>query len=335
MGINLSHSSISTYKDCQFKYYLNKVEKIRPTWTSSPLIIGTAFDAAAETMLLNLKDGTDVDPFDVFVDSLSTCEVNGKTVNVSSGTTRIRWSAADLQPELIPEDTLVTILDEFDVDEDEFDMKDFLEYVKLRKRAKKPLDGEDQQMYNKLAYVSMLEKGKLIIPVLQQWIDENVQEVHSTQQLIRIENDEGDVLRGFLDFVVTLKDGTKILIDLKTSSDAVRAYPEGCVETSQQLAIYGQEVELVDAGYLVIDKKIRKRDPRVRLHWVRGTLSEEHTYNTFVEIEEVLDSIKEGNFEKNEKSCMNYGGCQYWKYCKKGGDMSGLVKIEEKSVDNK
>jgi hypothetical protein len=42
--IRLSNSQISTFTDCNKKWHLDKVQKIRPTFLSSPLYFGTIVD---------------------------------------------------------------------------------------------------------------------------------------------------------------------------------------------------------------------------------------------------------------------------------------------------
>ena len=48
----LSNSQIDTYTDCQFKWYLQKVDKIRPDFLSSPLYLGKNLDSTIEKYLL-------------------------------------------------------------------------------------------------------------------------------------------------------------------------------------------------------------------------------------------------------------------------------------------
>ena len=118
----------------------------------------------------------------------------------------------------------------------------------------------------------------------------------------------------------------KILIDLKTSSSITQYYPEGCVEDSRQLAIYAMDCGLDLAGYLVIEKYIRKREPRIRLEFITGTITEEQIDKVFDEIAEVTMDIKEEKFEKNENSCYKFGKCDYYNLCHYGSK-KGLEEV--------
>ena len=88
-----------------------------------------------------------------------------------------------------------------------------------------------------------------------------------------------------------------------------------------------------NVAYLIADKVIRVREPKVRLSFVEGIITEEHLDEVFAEIEEVTNEIKEklpygiSAFDKNLDSCMNYGGCQYLSYCK-SGCTKGLERVK-------
>ena len=58
-------------------------------------------------------------------------------------------------------------------------------------------------------------------------------------------------------------------------------------------------------------------------------ITEEHKESTLETVHSSNLQIKEGNFEKNPKSCWEFGGCPYRNLCWKGS-MDGLKKKEEK-----
>lgn len=320
----LSNSSINTYLDCPHKYKLDKVDRIRPTWKSSSLLFGSAIDAAMEAILL--KEG---EPAGVFMENMLKTDINEKEVEVLM-TSNVRYTNGDIQLELLEDSDLIKIKNyaselELKISED-YTISHFVDYYKDNK---KKADKEEHLLFSSIGWSCLLRKGMMMIPVLQKWAEENVAEVHDIQRKINIENEDGDYITGYLDFIVTLKDGRKVLMDLKTSSDAKKYYPDGCVEESQQLNIYAEDVGLEDAGYLVVDKKIRKREPRVRLREVYGKINEKSLDKVFDKVEEVLYNIKEEKFEKNRDSCFNFGGCQYYSLCHHGS-MKGLTKVKER-----
>jgi len=131
---------------------------------------------------------------------------------------------------------------------------------------------------------------------------------------------------------VKMKDGRKLLMDLKTSSNPKLYYPSDSTTKSRQLGIYSQEEGVKDVAYLIADKKIRARDPRVRLSFVEGVITEEHLDDIFAEIEEVTEEIKEKlpkgekAFAKNLDSCNQFSGCEYRNFCQHGSK-KGLEEV--------
>lgn len=314
--LRLSNSQINTYKDCPRKWYYDKIERLRPTWTKSSFLLGSAVDAAVETMLKNVgkPESEHQDYWDTFFDAMdiSEIQINETKYQDEEALLRINFASGDIQTDLLDD----TALEDLGASQEELEA--FYEQCKKKRKAKKALKKDEQLRYNNLAYHSLMCKANYLLPALDKWIVENVAEVHAIQQKIEIENAEGDKLIGFLDFIVTLKDGRKILIDLKTTSSIAQYYPEGCVEDSRQLAIYAQECGLDLAGYLVIEKYIRKREPRIRLELITGTITDEQLDEVFDEIEEVTMDIKEEKFDKNEKSCYKFGKCDYYNLCHHG-----------------
>lgn len=327
-NIKLSNSAINTYTDCGYKYKLNYVDRIRINYLKSSFIFGGAVDAAMEAILLNKKDKLNEDPYLVFLDKMFESELNGEKINLSNSS-RCRYSKVDVQLELLDETDLSRLkerMDELGFDTADYSVEDFWNYYDESTKKKLALTDKDYLMFSYIAFLSLLQKGRLIIKELQKWSDKNVKEVVSTQKYVEVENEAGDILRGYLDFVVVLNNGKTTLLDLKTSSDPKRDYPDGCVQTSQQLAIYYDQINVDQAGYLVAGKKLKKKDPKVQIREVYGDISEDDLNVVFDKIDVVLSDIKEEKFEKNDKSCFNYGGCEYFSLCKKGS-MKGLIKL--------
>lgn len=354
--IYLSNSAINTFTDCGYKYKLHYIDRIRTNYTSSSLLFGGAIDAAFEAMLNNFKGEEFEDPYLIFTDKMFDTEINYEKRRIPK-TSNCKYSKADVDLRLLDEKDLEEIaryMEELGYDMSDYSVKEFWEYYDESTKAKKTLKDKDFLVFGYIAFTSLIQKARLILPVLQEWIDDNVLEVHSTQEEIRIEDEDGNILRGYLDFIVTLRTDCKrcignglmwddadnrevpcteckpkkVLMDLKTSSDPKSQYPDGCVEESQQLSIYYQEVDVEEAGYLVVGKKIRKKkEPRVILREVYGKISEENMDKVFDKIQEVLYSIQCENFEKNPSSCWAYGGCTYFNLCK-SKSMKGLKKLE-------
>jgi len=330
----LSHSQMNTYTDCPRKWFLDKQKRLRPNYKGSALLFGSALDSAVEHILLNLEDPeAKIMARKEFRYNLKNFDVNGVKKQLPSDLLDVRFFAGDVDPKLLDQELVDQICVE-NLHIEALDLADFLEYCKQQRKSKTALKKVEQKLFNWMAYSSMMIKGIMLLDVLGDWIDENIAEVHEVQKKIEIENNNGDKFIGYLDFIVTLKDGRRVLIDLKTSSNPTKYYPPESASESVQLGIYAQEEGIEDVAYLVGDKKIRVREPRVRLSFIEGKITEEHLDTIFENIEEATTEIKEklelgeGAFEKNLDSCVNFGGCPYFNYCKKG-DMKGLCYVKK------
>ena len=325
--IRLSNSQISTFTDCNRKWHLDKVQKIRPTFLSSPLYFGTIVDETIEHILLK-KEGSHLD---TFYEKLNNFQVNGSDKKMPDDLLSVRFGAGDVDANLVDQKYVNDACDRLKIDQ--INKKDFLEYCKQKRKRKSALDPIEQYLFNYIAWVSLEQKGLMLVEKLSEWIEENVVEVHSAQKKIEISNENGDSFIGFLDFIATLKNGKKVLVDLKTSSNPNAYYPEDSASKSVQLGIYSQQEKLPNVAYLVADKKIRVREPRVRLKYVEGVITEEWLDEVFDMIEEATEAIKEKlpkgaeAFEKNLDSCNMYGNCQYRGLCEKGS-MKGLEVVK-------
>ena len=243
----------------------------------------------------------------------------------------VRFGAGDVDANLVDQKHVNDACDRLKIDQ--INKKDFLEYCKQKRKRKSALDSTEQYLFNYIAWISLEQKGLMLVEKLSEWIEENVVEVHSAQKKIEISNENGDSFIGFLDFIATLKNGKKVLVDLKTSSNPNAYYPEDSASKSVQLGIYSQQEKLPNVAYLVADKKIRVREPRVRLKYVEGVITEEWLDEVFDMIEEATEAIKEKlpkgaeAFEKNLDSCNNYSGCEYRGLCERGS-MQGLEVVK-------
>lgn len=355
-NLYLSYSQISNYQRCPAKWKIEKIDRLVPIWKGSPLLFGGAFDAASEYLLLNLGI---IDLLErtknVFISKMEQTEINIKEIKCKN-TDLIRYSNRDIQPELYNIGLINWNIEERAKELDlTVNSKNFPKFVKefqQLKKEKKELDKSEQLMYDYLCWHSLTTKGLMFIERFYQWVEENVKEVHSCQRKIEIENQVGDKYVGYLDFDVTLKNGMRYTYDLKTSSDPKKYYMEGLkkdqitqlssdhmyydgldnnsASESFQLGVYSQEVKNPNVGYLVFDKIIRKRDPRVRMYEIRGKVKEETLDKHFNEIDTCLHSIKNEEFYKNEDNCFMFGKCEYYHLCHHGSKKGLVVKNEKK-----
>lgn len=351
--LRLSYSAVSTYQACPQKYKLARIDKLVPIYGKSSFLFGTALDDTSEYVLLNLKEYSREDARKLFIKNLSEYDLYGKTVHPGESDL-IRYSNGEIQPELLDEDRVKEIqsfAENLDIIVEDVNLfiTDFRKLTKGGKKIDKPL----QIVYNNICWHSIVVKGLILLENLMDWIDDNVVETHSVQKKIEIVNEVGDKFVGYCDFEVTIKNGDRIIYDLKTSSNAKKYYLDGvpsdsivvgedgyafydgdilnAASESFQLGCYSQELKNSKIAYLVFDKKIRVRDPKTRTFEIRGNISEDHLDSIFDQIDIALQGIKAEEFEKNTDSCFQFGKCEYYNYCNSNGsNTNGLFYKDKK-----
>lgn len=329
--INISFSKIDTYLSCPMKYKLQHKDYLVPNYIPSPFLFGGATDDATSEILFSKAKGDLHVPFNkeaqiaLFTSKMTHYRFQGEDIYVPTSPL-IKYAGADIDVSLLTEDDIFAInsyAETLDISID--NIEEAIESI--YQDLKKDRDGVDEDvksLYNFIAWKALYNKGLMMLEAFNQWVEDNIEEVHSVQRKIELVNDEGDVLRGAMDFEATYKDGVKRTTDLKTASNAVAQYPDNCIETSMQLHIYSQESN-PDVNYVVIDKSIRKKEPRVRIREVRGSVTEEMLDKTFDTIDNVMYAIRNEEFPMNKDACFRYGLCDFHKLCHKG-KMEGLVK---------
>lgn len=80
MSNKLSHSAITTYNECGFKYKLSYVDRMRPRQQKSSLLFGSAVDAAIEHALKDFPLSSSREIKQIFLDKFTNVEINGEKV---------------------------------------------------------------------------------------------------------------------------------------------------------------------------------------------------------------------------------------------------------------
>ena len=252
--VRLSHSAVNKYLGCAKEYELYYVQKLRSKFQSSPLIFGSAFDAASEHLVINRDFDAAVK---VFNDTWTFQEINKVQKDLRLLTT-IVYSGKDLDLDLLETEDFVSINElcgkgaSFKIDE-----------VVAKKKANsfKFLKKKEKELFNYTNWLSLKRKGFLMLEEAKRIIDENMIELLGTQVKVELENEEGDSSIGYADLVVRWKGYDKpIVMDFKTSSPDYKA---DSVRTSPQLSGYvlglSEQFENTDlGGYIVLNKNILK-----------------------------------------------------------------------------
>ena len=332
-GLNVSYSAIDTYLSCSEKYRLERILRIVPETINTAFILGKAFDDASEVIFKPFMKGGEPFSRDAMVqrfkDRLTTIDHQGKDL-YAPDCPNVKYSKTDVQFELLDKEDFPVIKAFIDKSDLEIsNIQDFVDYYKDTKT--KTL--EETVIYNFIAWHCLYRKGVMMLDALKKWADDNILEVISLQKKIEVENDFGDKLIGYLDLEAILKrEPNKIrTLDLKSASNPKKQYPDNKISDSMQLAIYANSTQ-TDVGYIVIGKDIKKKQPRVEVRELYGTISEEQLDTVFETIDNAMEGIKAEKFDKNLSACFKWGRCGMYELCHRGS-MQGLVpKIKKEDV---
>lgn len=328
--MRISHSGKSTLMQCGRKYELHYIEKLRSPKLFSSLFFGSALDNAFSRLLLDKKQvlsaeevlQLDSSADEIFYNSMLKVENNGEVVEVSKSSFADYYSS-DYTPELLTSASFALITE---FAPDVVDPLAFMEDCKAVIKGKKKLSAEDVPLFNYITWLSLVEKGYLMLQAYREQIMPEIFEVYSIQEAISIKNESEDEISGLIDFTCSFVSdpGTMYVCDNKTSSKPYKPEETG---TSAQLSTYCEFKQTNKAAYVVIEKKLYAKGPRIRTQILRAEISEATFADTFAGFEDALYSISTGEFDKNLKSCFDYGRmCPFFSICKHN-NYTGLVKL--------
>lgn len=312
--IKLSFSACNTYKECPRKYQLQHIEGLREENTSSAFIFGRAIDEALNELLLP----TGKQYLDVFLDCMNKAKLHNEIEDIANST-KVNYFLSDIDIDLIAKDDRVKA------------EAIVAEYQAARKTEN--ISRELKLAFNDIARKCIIAKGTMILLEYEKNVKPLFKRILEVQRFIQISNEVGDRIVGFLDMVAEMHDGRIVIFDHKTSKDD---YPSDSVANSEQLATYkiAMEKKYQDAlcGYIVLRKKIFKRDPKVKIQVMIDNISEEFIQKTVDSYDQIGVDIKAGKFSPNWKACENAAGfrCPFYKLCHEG-KIDGLVRLREPS----
>jgi hypothetical protein len=273
MTNKLSHSSVSTYTTCAYKYKLRYIEKLYPKNPSAALLFGTAIDKAL-TDMLNDHAANNIDWLGqtyktTFINNWRRGEVNKKIVDLYDNPDVV-YAASDMDWKLMSNkdfDALLTAATSLYPGVgplpkgDHADLVDLFKAIGKQKEADgwNNLNDDQRKYYNYANWLCLSIKGELMIKAYLEKIIPRIKRVISAQRAIDIQSDSGDSITGFIDLIAIWEDGRTIVFDNKTSA---REYEADAVLKSPQLAIYSHalenELKSRTAGFIVLRKLINK-----------------------------------------------------------------------------
>jgi hypothetical protein len=334
--MKISHSSKETYLTCPKKWELHYKKGLKSTKIGSALMFGSAFDEAQNRMLLEKKkdlteqeiDTMKKSPQDIFLENFTKVKVADKVLKIPKSEAALYYKS-DLDLSLLDEKdqgSIYQFAKELDIDiENMQDIKYFIEECILVFK-KGSLELDLQRLYNYICWLSLKNKGLLMLEAYRKEIMPQIEEVFEVQKYISLKDGSSE-LRGVVDLICSFvsEPGVKYVCDNKTSS---RPYKEDSVSISEQLATYAEHEQNNKCAYIVTEKLIRKKEPKVRCSIIKDVISDSFVDKTFDNITEVFHNINEGKFEPDFNACFQYGQkCPYYDFCR-DGKLDGLVYIK-------
>jgi hypothetical protein len=257
MTIRLSHSALTRYTDCGKSYQFHYIDRLRSEVQSSALLFGTAIDKSSEHYALT-KDFSAT--LELFEQTWTTQNINGKDEDLRF-LLNFTYSDKDLDTDLLKAEDWHVLAEHFSIVPET--IEEALKEVIYTKASVgyAYLNNEDKGIFNYANWLCLKQKGLLMLKEFKSIFDENVEEVLGTQVKVDLENENGDSVIGFIDFVFKWKGIDKpVIIDLKTAG---REYEEDAVRKSPQLSLYVFSVsdkfqDTRTCGFLVLNKNISK-----------------------------------------------------------------------------
>lgn len=336
--MRLSHSSVDQYELCPRKFQLQRLEKWRSPKLPSPLFFGSALDEAFSLLLSTKKVNLTEEELtlqltktaeEVFLQNMLTVQDVYRNPVELSQNINAEYFTSDFTPELLTNKHLGQ-LQMLEPNYKLVDFLDFHEQCKEQLRAKKKLLDDDQILYNYMSWISLVEKGKLMVDAYREVVMPQIHRVESIQEKISIKNDDGDEITGLIDFRASFIDNPEQVytMDNKTSS---KAYTDEATRESLQLATYCEAKGDPHAGYVVAEKKLFKREPKIRITIQKDVIPEKTFQLAFDRFEKVCYDVQAGKFPQNRSNCFAFGRvCEYYRVCHYQ-DYSGLIKLEQEA----
>lgn len=363
MSFKLSHSSVSMYNSCGYKWHMHYQKRLRETVKSAALHFGDCLDKTINSMLGDHQRNS-IKPLSLYESLFMGFWQNVKVLQ-ADGTEVVEPARTSLG---------IAYADS-DYDRDLVLWSDFLSgglvldhYEELRKKRKesgaRSLSKDEQAFMNEVNWSALKTKGLLMVGAYYEEVLPKIVKVYEFQTQVNLDDGEGNSVIGYVDAILDFGNGP-VICDLKTSS---MAYEWDSASKSEQLALYRHclrdKYDTKDVCFIVAYKHIQKLRIKIcsscnfkakdgsqhktcyneidgsrcgstwdekltlsaKINILPGVMDE--TFETMVvdNYDSVLRGIEHGIFTKNWQNCEAYGRpCAYYNVCRKGSDKK-LVK---------
>ncbi len=257
MGNKLSFSAISKYTECGKKYEYHYRQRYRGKYFHSALAFGSACDDGLNSLLTDKDLEKSLATFDK---KWNFQYINNVLTSLPKAT-NVVYAETDTDLELLlPEDRKKLDNEYGNLWENMYD--------EVRKQKEtigfNLLPEESKAFYNYAAWLSLRQKGHIMIRSYNEQILPRINKVLAVQHATSLVNQDGDEIVQYLDLIVEWEDGSIILFDNKTSA---KDYDPEAALTSPQLISYyvkaKNEFGTNAVGFLVMKKQIMKNKKKI------------------------------------------------------------------------
>lgn len=347
--MQISNSQVDKYETCPWMWYLHYIERIRSLYKPSALFFGSALDEAfgrlhLDKMAPELREQhaemLEYSAEELFKKTMETQQHNGEDLFLPTSS-YTSFFKSDFDLSLLTDEDFQRVADfatELGMEVAVDDVSDFTaECFSILKKGQ--LAGSDRRLFNLVGWLSLYRKGLILIDGYRKIVMPQIAEVYAIQEKVELPDGHGNTYIGYIDYIARWEgEDFKRVCDDKTSS---RAYAEDAVRNSTQLASYCEFVGVNTATYTVVEKGIRKREPRYRVQILHDEIPEEQFELTFDRILGMIEAVEAGVFPKAsereggaKENCFLFGRkCDYWNLCHGDGSMKGLVQLSEKETE--
>ena len=374
MGIRLSHSAASRYRQCPQKYFLAK--KWQTNKKGSALVFGTAIEEGITQILVTDSLDEGISKFYIWWEN-----ENGDKKKPIFDNPAVEYFKSDYDKDLVKSDS--TFVEE-SYKELLGDYKEWSTWGEAWETAMEYRDHEGPEFpefyddlmkfMNRVYWWSCRLKGRYMIKAFYEQIYHEIEEVveiggkTGNQLKIELKNEDGDSIVGYLDYGLKFKGrDNPTITDCKT---AAQPYDDHKIDTSEQLRTYvsyinGRYGTNFDAAYLVLLKKLTKSKfcPKCKTEYdnrkrkcdgskcngaklettFKGDCqllfteySEELLEDVLIDYENIAEAIDNEIVFRNTDSCFNFGRkCEFYEVCWKSKKPEEVDQLVPKKENKK
>lgn len=355
--IRLSYSKVAMYKDSPHHYWCSLTHE--PIMQASAFAFGAAFEAGVTALLegKTLEEASQIFETEWHTRPANKWEDERQIFDSQT----IFFYQSDYERDILEKEDLKQI-DKWFLELVKDVKADSLEYAENlfdRIKNNEKLSDNDRIFMNRVFWISCKKRGPLMLKAFKEQLMPEIEEVIAAQKPIALETEDGNVITGYIDYIVKLKGHSKpIIMDLKSAG---RPYDQHQLISSDQLGIYALAEDLNTVGYWVVLKKVtfetscdkcghlrtnsRKtkcescetgkytvKTPKVGTQTLIHEITAKRLEIIAKDYSEVMTAVANGLDWRNPKACVAYNThCDFYENCINGKDLDDIPTLRRRT----